>query len=79
MPKHFLLELLQPLKLVYCLFLFYGYLQLGDPGAKGASYANFHLSNLLTDHPNMKVLSSLGAICFLFYMYVFGVSLVKGD
>nr|CAN61791.1 hypothetical protein VITISV_015796 [Vitis vinifera] len=28
--------------------------KLGDPGAKGASYADFHLSNLLTDHPNMK-------------------------
>lgn len=29
--------------------------QLGDPQSKGASNADFHLSNLLSEHPNMKV------------------------
>ncbi|KAF3451979.1 hypothetical protein FNV43_RR08075 [Rhamnella rubrinervis] len=29
--------------------------KLGDPENKGASNADFHLSNLLADHPNMKV------------------------
>ncbi|KAH9665410.1 CBF domain-containing protein [Citrus sinensis] len=29
--------------------------KLGDPQNKGASNADFHLSNLLADHPNMKV------------------------
>lgn len=35
--------------------LFFGYLKLGDPQNKGASNADFYLSNLLSDHPNMKV------------------------
>lgn len=29
--------------------------QLGDPQNKSASNADFHLTNLLADHPNMKV------------------------
>lgn len=29
--------------------------QLGDPENKAASNADFHLANLLSDHPNMKV------------------------
>ncbi|KAL6335343.1 hypothetical protein AAG906_029586 [Vitis piasezkii] len=40
--------------------------KLGDPGAKGASYADFHLSNLLTDHPNMKAVVIDEVDAFLF-------------
>lgn len=29
--------------------------QLGDPQNKSASNADYHLTNLLADHPNMKV------------------------
>ena len=41
----------------YCFtffFLWHG-LQLGDPDNKAASNADFYLTNLLSDHPNMKV------------------------
>lgn len=39
----------------YCLNLFDIVFQLGDPENKTASSADYHLSNLLSDHPNMKV------------------------
>lgn len=35
--------------------LIFALLQLGDPENKAASNADFHLSKLLSDHPNMKV------------------------
>lgn len=35
--------------------LIFSHIQLGDPQNKSASNADFHLSNLLSDHPSMKV------------------------
>ena len=50
--------------------VFLYYLQLGDPENKGASNADFHLSNLLSDHPNMKVKQS-SATTFKFSLALF--------
>lgn len=38
------------------IFLFSTCLQLGDPENKVASNADYHLANLLAEHPNMKVI-----------------------
>lgn len=65
-----LLELLQTVtKAVFIcsLFSFVGGLelpQLGDPDNKAASNADYHLSNLLSDHPNMKVWIFISLCCF---------------
>ncbi|KAJ0006992.1 hypothetical protein Pint_29299 [Pistacia integerrima] len=40
--------------------------KLGDPQNKGASNADFHLSNLLSDHPNMKAVVITEVDTFLF-------------
>ncbi|KAF5466318.1 hypothetical protein F2P56_016257 [Juglans regia] len=40
--------------------------KLGDPENKGASNADFHLANLLSDHPNMKVVVIDEVDSFLF-------------
>ncbi|XP_050383837.1 protein SLOW WALKER 2 [Argentina anserina] len=40
--------------------------KLGDPKNKGASDADFHLSNLLRDHPNMKAVVIAEVDSFLF-------------
>lgn len=40
--------------------------KLGDPQNKGASNADFHLSNLLADHPNMKAVVINEVDSFLF-------------
>ena len=40
---------------VFSYIIYFDCLQLGDPQNRGASNADFHLSNLLSDHPNMKV------------------------
>nr|BAJ53201.1 JHL06B08.2 [Jatropha curcas] len=40
--------------------------KLGDPQNRGASNADFHLSNLLSDHPNMKVVVIDEVDSFLF-------------
>ncbi|KAL5579637.1 hypothetical protein UlMin_012079 [Ulmus minor] len=40
--------------------------KLGDPETKGASNADFHLSNLLSDHPNMKAVVIDEVDTFLF-------------
>ncbi|KAI4353552.1 hypothetical protein L6164_002492 [Bauhinia variegata] len=40
--------------------------KLGDPDSKGASNADFHLSNLLSEHPNMKVVVIDEVDSFLF-------------
>ncbi|KAF8401148.1 hypothetical protein HHK36_014452 [Tetracentron sinense] len=40
--------------------------KLGDPENKGASNADFHLSNLLSDHPNMKAVVIAEVDSFLF-------------
>ncbi|KAJ9184828.1 hypothetical protein P3X46_004516 [Hevea brasiliensis] len=40
--------------------------KLGDPQNRGASNADFHLSNLLSDHPNMKAVVIDEVDCFLF-------------
>lgn len=43
--------------LALCLIEFFGLFvipQLGDPENKAASNADYHLSKLLSDHPNMK-------------------------
>ncbi|KAJ8756145.1 hypothetical protein K2173_024692 [Erythroxylum novogranatense] len=40
--------------------------KLGDPQNKGASNADFHLSNLLSDHPNMKAVVIDEVDSFLF-------------
>ncbi|GMH17563.1 hypothetical protein Nepgr_019404 [Nepenthes gracilis] len=40
--------------------------KLGDPGNKAASNADFHLSNLLSDHPNMKTVVIDEVDSFLF-------------
>ncbi|KAJ4837547.1 hypothetical protein Tsubulata_028098, partial [Turnera subulata] len=40
--------------------------KLGDPQNKGASNADFHLANLLADHPNMKVVVIDEVDTFLF-------------
>lgn len=37
------------------IFLIMTWLQLGDPENKVASNADYHLANLLAEHPNMKV------------------------
>ncbi|KAF7843646.1 CCAAT/enhancer-binding protein zeta [Senna tora] len=40
--------------------------KLGDPDNKGASNADFHLSNLMSDHPNMKLVVIDEVDTFLF-------------
>uniref|UniRef100_A0A1J3K4C8 CCAAT/enhancer-binding protein zeta n=1 Tax=Noccaea caerulescens TaxID=107243 RepID=A0A1J3K4C8_NOCCA len=40
--------------------------KLGDPQNKSASNADFHLTNLLADHPNMKAVVIDEVDCFLF-------------
>lgn len=45
--------------LYFCFFI-----QLGDPDNKAASNADYHLSNLLADHPNMKVCILINLYCF---------------
>lgn len=52
-------------------------LQLGDPDNKAASNADFHLANLLSDHPNMKVWIFI-VLCFnlLILNIVLGVSIL---
>ncbi|XP_018839909.1 uncharacterized protein C4F10.09c-like [Juglans regia] len=40
--------------------------KLGDPENKGASNADFHMANLLSDHPNMKVVVIDEVDSFLF-------------
>lgn len=62
---------------IWIIFLLLSHLQLGDPENKVASNADYHLANLLAEHPNMKViaysisaydlcyiLNFLGHICF---------------
>lgn len=53
--------------------IFQCFTQLGDPQNKSASNADFHLTNLLADHPNMKVrlfnllMPGFGILLFRFF------------
>lgn len=59
------------------IFLFLTCLQLGDPENKVASNADYHLANILAEHPNMKVITGLHISCHFLNFGAYNFNIYK--